>query len=171
MNLDDTQRKIVSAWIEEGLTLSQIQNKLGSEFGLRLTYMEVRFLIDDLKLKPKDKEPPVELTAVGPNNKAGGGVPPASAKSPETNPPPAGEMVDGTESANGGVSLTVDQLARPGALVSGKVTFSDGKKAEWHLDQFGRLGLVPAQQGYRPSQQDLQEFQLSLQEELQRLGI
>ena len=80
-------------------------------------------------------------------------------------------MSDSPEPEAGGVSLTVDQLARPGALVSGKVTFSDGKKAEWHLDQFGRLGFVPAQQGYRPSPQDLQEFQLSLQDELQRLGM
>jgi len=65
----------------------------------------------------------------------------------------------------------VDQIARPGALVSGKVTFSDGQKADWYLDQTGRLGVVPAQQGYKPPAADVQEFQMALQEELQRMGM
>src|ERR1044071_5253246 len=58
MNLDDVQRKTVSGWITEGLKLSEIQNRLASELGLRLTYMDVRLLVDDLKLTPKDVEPP-----------------------------------------------------------------------------------------------------------------
>ena len=36
MKLDDAQRQKVSQWIEEGLTLSKIQDKLASEFGLRM---------------------------------------------------------------------------------------------------------------------------------------
>jgi hypothetical protein len=71
----------------------------------------------------------------------------------------------------GGVSVVVDQIARPGALVSGKVTFSDGQKADWYLDQTGRLGVVPAQQGYKPPAADVQQFQMALQEELQRMGM
>ncbi len=71
----------------------------------------------------------------------------------------------------GGVSVSVDSLARPGALVSGRVTFSDGNTAEWYLDQSGRLGVMPAQQGYRPSPTDLHEFQMELQNELQKLGF
>jgi hypothetical protein len=34
----------------------------------------------------------------------------------------------------------------------------------------GRLGVVPAQQDYQPSPEDVQEFQLALQAELGRLG-
>ena len=67
--------------------------------------------------------------------------------------------------------MGVDQIARPGAIVSGKVTFSDGQKAEWYLDQTGRLGVLPAQQGYKPSAADVQEFQMALQEQLQRMGL
>ncbi|HTA31393.1 MAG TPA: hypothetical protein VK731_12955, partial [Candidatus Cybelea sp.] len=73
--------------------------------------------------------------------------------------------------AVGKVNVTVDQLARPGALVSGKVKFSDGKTAEWILDQAGRLGLVPAEKGYKPPAADVQEFQMALQQELQKLGL
>src|SRR3989442_1232840 len=65
MSLDEAQKQKVKAWIEQGLSLSEIQNKLASESAVQMTYMEVRFLIDDLKLKPKDKKrpksPPAEL--------------------------------------------------------------------------------------------------------------
>ena len=58
MNLDEAQRQKVAAWIADGAKLSEIQTRLMSEFNLKLTYMEVRFLVDDLKLTPKDPEPP-----------------------------------------------------------------------------------------------------------------
>ena len=57
MNLDETQRKQVKHWIEEGLKLSDIQKRLETEWGLRQTYLEVRLLVDDLKLMPKDPPP------------------------------------------------------------------------------------------------------------------
>jgi len=75
--------------------------------------------------------------------------------------PPAG---------GGKVSVTVDQITRPGSIVSGKVTFSDGQLAEWYLDQTGRLGVVPKQLGYKPSAADVQDFQLALQQEVAKLG-
>jgi hypothetical protein len=68
----------------------------------------------------------------------------------------------------GGISVTVDQLARPGAVVSGEVTFSDGNTAAWYLDETNRLGLVPKQKGYRPSAKEVQQFQMALQEELSK---
>ncbi len=55
--------------------------------------------------------------------------------------------------------------------MSGKVTFSDGQQADWYLDQTGRLGVIPKQQGYKPSPMDVQEFQLALQDELAKLGF
>lgn len=150
MNLDEAQRKKVAAWIEEGLKLAEIQKRLESEFGLRVTYLDVRLLVDDLKLKPKDPTPP------------------PAPKLPEEKPGPP-DAPDPHDA--GAVKVSVDQLTRPGALVSGKVVFSDGKSAEWLLDQSGRLAVVPAEKGYKPPQSDLQEFQLALQAELQKLGI
>jgi hypothetical protein len=157
MNLDEAQRKKVAAWIAEGATISQIQTRLAAELNLKLTYMEVRFLVDDLKLTPKDPEPPKVVAPVPEAAK------PADKKSA---PPPAGPA-----GATGGVSLTVDQLTRPGAIVSGKVAFSDGQQADWYLDQTGRLGVVTKQQGYKPSASDVQQFQAALQTEIARLGF
>ena len=70
----------------------------------------------------------------------------------------------------GGVVVQVDQITRPGAIISGKVAFSDGQTADWYIDQTGRLGLIAKQPGYKPTQADAQEFQLALQREVARLG-
>ena len=165
MNLTDEQRQRVTAWILQGAKLSEIQTRLQSEFSLKLTYMEVRFLVDDLKLTPKDPEPPKNATPL---------VGPAKPAEPQKRGPSAeGAKVAGSAAVPpaGGVSVTVDQIARPGAIVSGKVTFSDGQKADWYMDQTGRLGVVPSQEGYKPSAADVQQFQAVLQNELMRMGF
>lgn len=151
MNLDEAQRKTVAAWVEEGLKLADIQKRLEKELGVRMTYLDLRLLVDDLKLKPKDPTPPPK---------------PATTVLEEAKAAPAPD-----EAGPGSVSVTVDQLARPGAIVSGKVKFSDGKTADWLLDQTGRLGMVPAEKGYKPPPADVQEFQYQLQNELQKLGF
>ncbi len=64
MTLDEGQRRKVAEWIEQGLKLSEIQDKLAADLNVRMTYMEVRFLIDDLKLRPKDILP-IATLAIG----------------------------------------------------------------------------------------------------------
>ena len=168
MNLDEAQRTKVAEWIAQGLKLAEIQNRLISELHVTMTYMEVRMLVDDLKLMPKDPEPvkPRE-TVLSPS-----AVPPvAGTRSPVAGPgaampnsaPPAGVPSK--------VALSVDQLTRPGAVVSGKVTFSDGITAAWQIDQAGQLGLVAPQPGYRPPAADVQPFQMALEAELSKLGL
>ena len=166
MNLNESQKQAVAAWVSDGMKLSDIQNRLVSEFGLRLTYMEVRFLVDDLKLKLTDPEPPKAPTPP-PSPAQPAAVPPEGAIVPDE-PEPADSPAP---SGSGKVSVTVDQLTRPGALVSGKVKFSDGASADWYLDQTGRLGVVPQQQGYKPSALDVQEFQMALEREMVKLGF
>jgi hypothetical protein len=164
MNLDEAQRKQVTEWIGQGLKLAEIQTRLASELGLKLTYMEVRLLVDDLKLVPKDPEPP---KPVEPAPSALSGHTQAPAAPPGTTAPKPGPSAG----RSAGVSVVVDKLARPGALVSGKVTFSDGETAEWHLDQTGQIGFVPRKPGYRPPAADLQQFQAALDTELSRMGF
>ena len=84
---------------------------------------------------------------------------------------PSEEGEETETAARPNVSVKVDQIARPGSVVSGKVTFSDGNSADWYFDQTGRLGLVPQAPGYRPSAPDLQEFQAMLDGELNRMGF
>jgi len=167
-NFDDAQRKTVAEWIAQGVELAEIQNRLASELALRLTYMQVRLLVDDLKLTPKDAEPAKPSDTV----LSASALPPAAtARSPVARPgaptpkpaPPAG--------GPGKVSLTVDELTLPGAVVSGKVTFSDGNTAAWQIDQAGQLGLIPSRPGYRPPASDVQPFHMALETELSKLGF
>jgi hypothetical protein len=163
MQLTDEQKQQVIKWIAEGNKLADVQRRLADEFDVRLTYMEARFLIDDLQLTPQDPPEPVKspITAETPAP----AVPAPGAASPilaSPDAPPAG---------TGGVSLKVDEIMKPGTIVSGTATFSDGGKAAWYLDQMGRLGMNPEQPGYRPPDADIETFQIALDKELTRLGI
>src|SRR5665647_216160 len=99
MNLDEAQRKKVAAWVAEGLKLSEIQTRIVSELDIRMTYMDVRFLVDDLKLTPKDVEPTkvISSTLAGPDSPTPAGArslnPTASAKAKPTETPAGGGSV------------------------------------------------------------------------------
>lgn len=161
MQLTEAQAQEARRWLEDGMKLSEFQKRLEKDFGLKGTYMEVRLLVDDLRVQLKDPEPPKAPT------------PPPAAAAPADGAAPLAEttVVPPAGSLGGGVSVSVDTVTRPGTLASGSVKFSDGQTAQWYLDQTGRFGMVPAVRGYRPSQEDLQEFQMLLDRELQKLGI
>ncbi len=145
MNITDEQKKKLSEWVAEKLNLSQIQHKLGEEFGLKLTYMDTRFLIDDLDLELAEQKPP---------------------------PPPPDQAAGSADlgQAAGSVSVELDRITQPGAVASGTATFSDGKSSTWALDQQGRLMLAAAAEGYRPSKEDLEAFQQELARALEQQG-
>lgn len=168
MQLTEEQAQAARRWLEDGMKLSDFQKRLEKDFGVKGTYMEVRMLVDDLRVQLKDPEPP-KAPEPAP---VPAGIPAAPAGVPAGVPAAGlpGLLPEGA-APGGGVSVTVDTVTRPGTLASGSVKFSDGQTAGWYLDQQGRFGMVPAQKGYRPSQEDLQTFQMHLDRELQKLGI
>ncbi len=152
MKLDSKQLEALRVWAAQGESLSTIQKNLEAELNLRLTYMDLRFLLDDygieLGKKPapeKKEEPAVEEALPGEGE--------------------AEEM-----EVAGAVQVEADLINRPGTLMSGAVTFSDGVKAKWYLDQMGRLGLEGVDKGYRPAPEDIQDFQSELQKIIQKKG-
>lgn len=160
MKLTDEQKQTISDWVEQGLGLSEIQRKLDEELGLNLTFMETRFLVDDLNLNLVEKKAPAPPEGT-----------PAEGSSPAADAPvvDAEVMGDGAGVA-GGVTVSLDRLTTPGAVVSGSVTFSDGTDSTWSLDQYGRIMLKAAETGYKPSAEDLQAFQTELSRQLERQG-
>lgn len=168
MNLDEKQKQEVAQWLNDGLTLADVQKKLEQVFGIKLTYMEVKFLVSDLNLKPKDPEP--EKPAPPPSPAPGPGAPGQAGFDDEIAEGELPEEAELPPAGTGGVKLAVDQIARPGAMISGRVTFANGKSCEWMLDQMGRLGVVPAEDGYKPTAAELRDFQIALQGELRRMG-
>lgn len=128
-------------------SVGELQTYINTTFGTRLTYLETRFLMDDYALELEEPKSSV----------------PTEQKPQNSNDPLEGDVVD---AGDGAVRVSVDPVTRPGKVVNGTVTFSDGKTATWGLDAFGRLSLSPTQIGYRPSQEDMIQFQEALQEQL-----
>lgn len=146
----------VSAWVAEGATLSQIQERLSSQLEVSMTYMDVRFLVDDLNLALIEKEEPKQPEVVAVE------AAPEEAASPAAAAP--------TAQGAGAVTVEVDTIAQPHAMVSGHVTFSDGEKADWYIDHQGRPGMAARTPGYRPTPQDITDFQVKLDAALRQAG-
>jgi hypothetical protein len=156
MELSDTQKASITNWIQEGRSLAEVQRLIREEFELPLTYMDVRFLVDDLDITMA--EPEAEEKAADPQPDA------ATAEASEP------EIVD--DGGTGSVSVDVDAVMRPGALVSGSVRFSDGVSLGWQLSASGQLGLIPGDDPeYRPSPEDVQAFQTQLEQVLRQKGL
>jgi hypothetical protein len=64
MNLTPEQKAAVSSWIVAGDNLSVVQKKLREQFQVSMTYMDVRFLVDDLNLTLKDPTPKADASDV-----------------------------------------------------------------------------------------------------------
>lgn len=141
--LSEEQIGKIRVWAEEGAQLADIQKKLQEELQLSATYMDTRFLILDLGIDLKVEAPEEEATVE------------ESAAEPEE-----GEV-------GGSFSVTLDEVVRAGAAVSGQITFSDGEKGLWMIDQTGRPGLDTDTPGYRPSEEDLVAFENELRRLLQ----
>lgn len=151
MNLNDQQKQEVRDWVAAGASLSEVQQRLRDEHRVSMTYMDVRLLVLELGANVQDKPEPKADPAI------------AAADA-------GGEELPGEE-PSGGVSVTLDRVVQAGALASGAVTFPDGVTGKWMLDQMGRLGLSSVSRpGYRPSQEDLAEFQTKLQSQLASHG-
>ena len=133
--LSDDQKKQIATWAEAGAQLPDIQKKMQEEFDIQITYMDTRFLVLDLGVE-LIKDEVVE-----------------EPKEPENVVVPTGF-----------VDASVDGVERPGALKSGSVTFSDGEKALWMIDQSGRLSLDPNTAGYEAGEEDLIKFQENLRD-------
>ncbi|MGF1452207.1 MAG: hypothetical protein ACFB21_09065 [Opitutales bacterium] len=147
MQLNAEQQQQVREWVRGGDGPAEVQRRLEETFGVKLTFMEVRFLIDDLDL---------DLVAPG---------------APASEPASTAPIDAQAELESSPASVEVDAVQRPGAMVSGSVTFSQGQRLGWQVDQMGRLGLIPGETAYEPSQEEIKAFQEELQKKLREKGI
>lgn len=164
--LTKEQQQSVAQWAAEGATLNGIQERLKQDCGITLTYMETRLLVMELGIKLIDK-PKEKLPEPTPPPSPDDDLP-ADSRDDVTD---ADMLPPESPTGAGKVTLTIDQITLPGAMVSGKATFSDGKTAGWSLDQFGRLGLSAPEPGYQPPPADIPVFQRELQRLLQQQGF
>ena len=142
---NEERKPIVAQLLKEGRSLSEIQDFLRKEKGYSITYMELRLLLSEM---PDAKLPEKE-------------TPKAPSLPPEPKPAETGTA------AGGKLSISVDQIPAPGAMLSGYARFASGAKAHWFLDEMGRLGLEPELGSGKPTQKDMQEFAAELKRLLQ----
>ena len=155
MSLSPEQTAEVAQWVRDGATLSDVQKRIDTDFKISMTYMDVRFLVDDL-----------DLTLVDPAPKA----PAADGTVAEKD---ATVDDEGAVPAIGGVTVEADAAVLiPGAIASGSVTFSDGVTAKWMVDHQGRPGFTEvSQDGYRPTPEDGEAFMQELSAALRAKGM
>ncbi|MDR2862693.1 MAG: hypothetical protein LBV54_02265 [Puniceicoccales bacterium] len=167
--LSPEQKNSITQWVLDGATLSEIQKRINAEFGVPMTYMDVRFLVDDLDLTLKDKASSAPIDV---NGNADQTTPDATdgqvGSAPDTSPD--GEDDAGIPPASGKVTVTINPVQTPDGYTSGEVTFSDGQIGQWQLDGYGRLGFIPPYEGYQPAPADIPQFQTALKNELAKLG-
>ena len=194
MTLTPEQKQAVASWVAAGDNLSNVQQKLREQFQLSMTYMDVRFLVDDLNLELKDPKPPAKTNdlakappAASPGEKKGflDKVKEKVGLGAKDGPEEAeSDLVEGEDVEAGGipaeadvgistVKVVVDKVTLiPGALAGGSVTFSDGVTGKWIVDQYGRPGFTEiSKPGYRPTPADAQAFVRELSAELQKRGF
>jgi len=175
MTLTPEQTKAVSEWVAAGDSLYAVQKKLSDQFKVSITYMDVRFLVDDLNLQLKDPVPKADASDVSKGapaaekkgfldkakEKLGLGAAEAGADADE-------EDLDASAPPSG-VRVTVDKVTlNPNAMASGTVTFADGVTGKWIVDHQGRPGLLEVSRpGYRPSAADAKAFMQELSVALQ----
>ena len=170
MKLSEDQLKSVAAWFAGGASLDEIQKRLVAEYGVHVTYFDLRMIVAELP-QPEEGEEATGETPVDPGNGQDARCPSGDATG-ETPVAPEEAGADAQERDAAGVTVECDAIMIPGTMASGDVTFSDGVKGKWYLDQMGRLGLggdLP--QGYRPSPEDAALFQARLMEVLRSKGL
>ncbi len=166
MMISDEQRNAVKEWVKAGASLADVQRRLKSEYDLTMTYMDVRLLVLEIGAEPPEEPEPEPKPAPEPA---------PAAKAPAPRPGPWKAAAEGAAAEDEGhappqVTLSIDRLIVPGAMVSGDVTFTDGIKARWLIDNQGRFGIEPEVEGYQPTEMDLRLFQVQLRAELHRKG-
>ena len=198
--LTEEQKADVAKWFAAGASLDEIQKRMKTEFGVHMTYLDLRLMVADLP-QPVETEPAApdgpahdglahdgparEVPAPPRRGTSSSGTPdsgtPASSGTSSSGPASDDgtsaapkrydlDAPDGTPPASD-LTVEVDALTIPGTFASGAVTFSDGTKAKWYLDQLGRLGLDDVPPGYRPSPGDAALFQSRLVEALRARGL
>ena len=173
MKLSEDQLKAVSAWFAGGASLDGIQKRLVAEYGVHVTYFDLRMIVAELPQPEEDAQQRVPPEEDGPGEDAQERVPPEEGDAGGARCRATEEQeADAQERVPPGVMVECDAIMIPGTMASGDVVFSDGQKGKWYLDQMGRLGLggdLP--QGYRPSPEDAALFQARLMEVLRSKGL
>ena len=153
-------KRFMAEQLQQGLSLSEIQQLVNDKFKVKMTYMDIRILaseLDTIDWKALDPREQAEAAKKAKEE--------AQAGAAEAAVDPAAEApADAAEAPAGQGSTVVElsKIARPGMMLSGTVKFASGSTADWYVDQMGRLGLENLK-GEKPTPEDVEAFQIELE--------
>ncbi|MCP4177075.1 MAG: hypothetical protein GY756_04840 [bacterium] len=147
---------LVGELLNEGISLSDIQKKLQNDHEVKMTFFDLRLLASELESIDWSKQK-ADIKAA------------KAAKKAEEEKEKAAKDAENSDEISSGTVVEVSKLTRPGSVANGSVKFASGAKAEWILDQAGRLALDKSEG--EPTEEDIQEFQAELQKVLSNGGM
>ena len=173
----------IASQLNAGVSLSDVQTKLAQEYGVKMTYFELRMLAMGLAVdwekqdKPKPAATPAPVVAA-PQEAAADDDDIAAADdfnaddAEDTEAEPTDdddneEPDDDEAAAEGETKIVLDETPHPGAALSGTAVFASGASGKWALSRNGRLGFEPDEGSKEPDENDWQLFQAELQKTLQ----
>ncbi|MBO4345390.1 MAG: hypothetical protein J5833_06530 [Victivallales bacterium] len=173
--------ELIMEKLNSGMSLSDLQKLLDSEYGIKLTYFDLRMIVSELRIEwdkqEKKRKPAIAVTPTPQPQPA-----PTPAPAPKQEEAFGGEMAneeateeegdiaedDAEDAADGETTVTVDDVPMRGAVMSGSVKFASGASGKWMMNRMGQLGLASLDEGSeQPTQDDLMLFQQELQTVLQ----
>ena len=176
----------IASQLNAGVSLSDVQTKLAQEYGVKMTYFELRMLAMGLAVdwekqdKPKPAAAPAPVVAAAPQGAvaADDGTDTANdafdAEAEEPEAEPADDEEEETDdeeaAADGETKIVLDETPHPGAALSGTAVFASGASGKWALSRNGRLGFEPDEGSAEPDENDWQLFQAELQKTTRTTG-
>ena len=171
----------IASQLNAGVSLSDVQTKLAQEYGVKMTYFELRMLAMGLAVdwekqdKPKPAAAPAPVVAAPQQAAADDDMAAAddfnADDAEDTEAEPAddddNEEPGDDEAADGETKIVLDETPHPGAALSGTAVFASGASGKWALSRNGRLGFEPDEGSKEPDENDWQLFQAELQKTLQ----
>ena len=173
----------IASKLNAGVSLSDVQTKLAQEYGVKMTYFELRMLAMGLAVdwekqdKPKPAATPAPVVAApqeaAANDDDMAATDDFNAEDTEAEPTDDDdneEPDDDEAAADGETKIVLDETPHPGAALSGTAVFASGASGKWALSRNGRLGFEPDEGSEEPDENDWQLFQAELQKTIQSIG-
>ena len=170
--------ELIMEKLNSGMSLSDLQKLLDSEYGMKMTYFELRMIVSGLRIdwdKQEKKQRPVIPTPQAPSPAPKAPAPKKEASldglaedSQPLDDEDEEETDDTDDTDDGNTVVTIDDSPMPGAVMSGSVKFASGASGKWMMNRMGQLGLASLDEGSeQPTQDDLMLFQQELQSVLE----
>ena len=173
--------ELIMEKLNSGMSLSDLQKLLDSEYGMKMTYFELRMIVSGLRIdwdKQEKKQRPVIPTPQAPSPAPKAPAPKQEASLDglaEDSQPLDDEDEEETDdndetddTDDGNTVVTIYDSPMPGAVMSGSVKFASGASGTWMMNRMGQLGLASLDEGSeQPTQDDLMLFQQELQSVLE----